>query len=275
MGCVLQSSFGKYLLVETEDMEGAEAEQMPDKYGADDYHDDGTGIKHNHQFIDYDEIYICREEDNNREEKYKCPMHDAVDHEPIYFDTCDECAIFLENKKKKKKNKLTTTTTTNLIYEDGSNHTLPTVKTTTTGNRKWTIIDYASMGVNVKKLKQINGNDYHDTGFPHTNSREDDASALTTVEAGQDYHDTGYYHTHSPDSQEGNIGGNEAISKTLEDLLAKIPPKERTGKDYHDTGFAHTHSPKGRRNKHTRNKKRKTSKKKTPKRMRTSWSNVH
>ena len=274
-------------MVETEDKDGIkEAEQMPDKSGAgaNDYHDDGTGIKHNHQFIDYDAITICREEDNNREEKFKCPMHDAVDHEPMYFDTCDECAIFLETKEKKKKNKLTTTTTTDLIHEDGSNHTLPKVKTT--GNSyvkqriiqkigddyEWRIIDYG----NVKKLKQINGNDYHDTGFPHTNSREDNASALTTLEAGKDYHDTGYYHTHGPDSQEGNIGGNEDIGKTLEDLLAKIPTKKRTGKDYHDTGFAHTHRPKGRRNnKRTRNKKRKTSKKRTPKRMRPRWSNVH
>ena len=42
MGCVLQSTFGKYLLVETKDRDGEEAEQMPDKYGTgyDDHHPD-------------------------------------------------------------------------------------------------------------------------------------------------------------------------------------------------------------------------------------------
>ena len=50
LGCVLQSSLCKYLLVETEDKDGAEAEQMPNKYsagaGADDYHEDGTNHTH-------------------------------------------------------------------------------------------------------------------------------------------------------------------------------------------------------------------------------------
>ena len=186
MGYVLQSSFGKYLLVETEDKDGAEAEQMPDEYGADDYHDNGT----NHTHDDYHEA------------GYPHTHGPIVNDPPLTLED-------LENVKEKL----------------------------TTPN---------------------------------------------TLEAGQDYHDTGYYHTHSPDSREGNIesgndshsteddGSNEAISKTLEDLLAKIPTKKRTGKDYHDTGFAHTHSPKARRNnKHTRNKKR------TPKRMRPRWSNVH
>ena len=45
MGCFLQSTFGKYLLVETvetKDRDGEEAEQMPDKYGTgyDDHHPD-------------------------------------------------------------------------------------------------------------------------------------------------------------------------------------------------------------------------------------------
>ena len=45
---VLQSSFGKYLLVKTEDKDGAEVDQIPSKYGgkADDYHEDN--IKHTH-----------------------------------------------------------------------------------------------------------------------------------------------------------------------------------------------------------------------------------
>ena len=218
MGCVLQSSFGKYLLVETQDKYGVEAEQMPDKYGAgaDDYHDDGTDHTHPPTKTDLDQQ---KAKDNVMESTLTCFDQNGVE---MCFDGED-------------------------------------------------------------------GEDYHDTAHNHSpDSHEENATNQTTLEAGQDYHDTGYYHTHSPDSMEGNIeggndshsteddGSNEAISKTLEDLLAKIPTKKRTGKDYHDTGFAHTHSPKARRNnKYTRNKKRKTSKKRTPKRMRPRWSNVH
>ena len=117
--------------------------------------------------------------------------------------------------------------------------------------------------------EEWSGEDYHETWFPHTHSpdsREDNATHQTTPEAGQDYHDTGYYHTHSPDSiEEGRNdsnnskydGANEAISKTLKELLKNIgKTKTKTGQDYHDTGFDHTHRPKDRRkNKHTRNKK--------------------
>jgi len=338
-------------LVETEDKDGAEAEQMPNKYsagaGADDYHEDGTNHTHftnldlerkknlemDYQdsgltVMDYDAIILCDGEKGpnghgnwSPSGKFKCPLHNKTSgHKSIELDSCEECALF--QRTSKDTDTPSTTTTTDLIHERGTNHTLPKVKMTGNSYLKQRIIqkipdDYHEAGnphthspivndppltleqlekvkpILDQKIKKIKSDDYHETGSPHTLSPDDlqtiyYISTLTTLEAGQDYHDTGYYHTHSPDSiEEGNIeggndshssdedGGNEAIGKNLEELLAKIPTKERTGKDYHDTGFAHTHSPKGRRNnKRTRNKKRKTSKKRTPKRMRPRWSNV-
>ena len=69
------------------------------------------------------------------------------------------------------------------------------------------------------------GNDYHDTGYPHTHSPESEEKYR-----GLDYHDTGYYHTHGPDSQEGNNKGrrkNNGTKKKRNKAKKRTPKKER------------------------------------------------
>ena len=69
MGCVLQSSFGKYLLVETKD---SAAEHKLDNYGTseNDYHD-GDGYTHQVLVVG-DMLMFCTDELNNKKEKFKC-----------------------------------------------------------------------------------------------------------------------------------------------------------------------------------------------------------
>ena len=68
------------------------------------------------------------------------------------------------------------------------------------------------------------GNDYHDTGYPHTHSPESEEKYR-----GLDYHDTGYYHTHGPDSKESNNKGRRKNNGTKKkrNKAKKRTPKMR------------------------------------------------
>ena len=240
-GFVLQSSFGKNLLIEVEDE------------GPKDYHD--TGTKHTHPPVWFNGMT-------------NPPMQDYHENGIPHTHGPDSLFNHLENSSLTVKRLVTMRTNDSKIISQEDRKKAVQAKAEAGQDYHDTDYDHThgpdndqmltdildKIGKLQKKKIKESGNDYHETGYPHTHSPESEENWKNLEELlakipmkkkpkkadgvhSFDYHDTGFDHTHGPDSHEGNKKGRRNKHKKGR-KQRRVHPTARTSTPEYSWGNA-------------------------------------
>ena len=198
MGFVVQSSFGKYLLVKTKDKAG------------EDFHEDGTDHTHEQDQDYHDTGFPHTHGPDSLEDNAAQTMaaEAGQDYHDAEYDHTHGPGSEEEESTMSNDHYPLAEWMTDLLKKVGT-------KKKETGKKDG--------------IYSEPGNDYHDTGYPHTHSPESEEKYRAMETDGDDYHDTGYYHTHGPDSKESNNKERRKSNRKQKRNKAKkrAPKRER------------------------------------------------